>query len=432
MSPTRAPTRAPTAPSADEIITGEAPTGGGTIGAAVGGAFAAVCVFAAALLGVGVCVFVVCKRRRRRDDGDDVLLEKADGASGPTEEEKAADDVAAAVDDVPPTRCFAGVPLVSFDEAMHLLLTLDADVPKRPDVRRPTADEIELVPKYVRSKYAKVAKKPDVQALVEKHGLTTDDVMVIVAYTAEVPFPTYRWFNAWLNCSRRDEQVVKHVGPFFVLLFGALRKLPEQVVTASRGVNVRDIPKLVDEFTNYETRFADGAFVGHWGLSSYTTDPDVEMKFAGKHRAIVYICKHMRCVSIEPFSLVPAEAEVLPLPPATFKVKTAIRQGRMVRVVLVQEELADHAYVPLAANEIAGAATATTTTTTTTTVATGGTSPRSRRGAQQGPASPRQHANKAAADEAQRRAVEVARDDGDEVDAAVQRRDDGEVVDEPV
>eukprot|EP00179_Madagascaria_erythrocladioides_P006663 CAMPEP_0198317378 /NCGR_PEP_ID=MMETSP1450-20131203/6867_1 /TAXON_ID=753684 ORGANISM="Madagascaria erythrocladiodes, Strain CCMP3234" /NCGR_SAMPLE_ID=MMETSP1450 /ASSEMBLY_ACC=CAM_ASM_001115 /LENGTH=155 /DNA_ID=CAMNT_0044020573 /DNA_START=1 /DNA_END=464 /DNA_ORIENTATION=- len=155
---------------------------------------------------------------------------------------------------------------------MHLLLTLDGAPPNRPDVTPPSADVVTLVPLYVRRQYTHVvSKRADAQALITRYSLTEDDVLAIIAFTAEQPYPTYRWFNAWLNTNRRDAEVKKHVGPYFVLLFRALQKLPVQVVSASRGVCVDNIPKLVEEFDNHHVHFAADAFVGHWGLSSYST-----------------------------------------------------------------------------------------------------------------------------------------------------------------
>ena len=157
----------------------------------------------------------------------------------------------------------------------------------------------------------------EVKQMVEL--LERDEALAILAYTCEDPYPVYRWLNAWLVQDRRDPDVKSKVGPFFRLLYQGLEKLPLKVVKAGRGVLVRNIPVLRNCFNSPPLV---GSEISFWGVSSFSVEDSVASKFGGgaEEDAIFYTCGKLHCVSLGGFSLNPREAEVLPLPPAVFKV----------------------------------------------------------------------------------------------------------------
>ena len=149
--------------------------------------------------------------------------------------------------------------------------------------------------------------------------LERDEALAILAYTCESPYPVYRWLNAWLVQNRRDPLVQSKVGPFFRLLYQGLEKLPQKVVKAGRGVLVYDIPVLRNCFNSPPLV---GSEISFWGVSSFSVEDSVASGFGGAagEDAIFYTCGRLHCVLLGEFSLNPREAEVLPLPPAVFKV----------------------------------------------------------------------------------------------------------------
>ena len=149
--------------------------------------------------------------------------------------------------------------------------------------------------------------------------LTHDEALVILAYTCEDPYPVYRWLNAWLVQDRRDPVVKSCVGPFFRLLYQGLEKLPKKTVEAGRGVLVHDIEVLQNCFNSPPSV---GATISFWGVSSFSLEDNVASGFGGGagEKAIFYVCGRLQCVLLGKFSMTPTEAEVLPLPPAVFKV----------------------------------------------------------------------------------------------------------------
>ena len=149
--------------------------------------------------------------------------------------------------------------------------------------------------------------------------LKRDEALAILAYTCESPYPVYRWLNAWLVQDRRDPLVQSKVGPFFRLLYQGLEKLPQKVVQAGRGVLVYDIPVLRKCFNSPPLV---GSEISFWGVSSFSAEDSVASGFGGAagEDAIFYTCGRLHCVSLGGFSLNPREVEVLPLPPAVFKV----------------------------------------------------------------------------------------------------------------
>ena len=147
--------------------------------------------------------------------------------------------------------------------------------------------------------------------------LTQDEALALLCYTSEYPYPVYRWLNAWLVQNRRDA-MRDSIGPFFRLLYRALEKLPKKTIEAGRGVLVRDIAKLRSCF---DCPPSCGTTLSFWGVSSFTVEDSVANDFApGEEDGILYKCGSLECVSLGGFTFHPKEAEVIPLPPAVFKV----------------------------------------------------------------------------------------------------------------
>jgi hypothetical protein len=71
-----------------------------------------------------------------------------------------------------------------------------------------------------------------------RNGLSKHEAAIIFSYTLEQPYPLYKWVNAWLMDRRRDSVVKQHIGPYFVMLYRALEKLPRVTTRATRGVRV--------------------------------------------------------------------------------------------------------------------------------------------------------------------------------------------------
>ena len=141
--------------------------------------------------------------------------------------------------------------------------------------------------------------------------------MALLCYTCEHPYPVYQWLNAWLAQNRDDMR--DSIGPFFRLLYRALEKLPKKTIEAGRGNLVMDIAKLRSCFDDPPSC---GTTLSFWGVSSFSVDDSVVNAFCTREGedGILYSCESLECVSLGGFSLFPEESEVIPLPPAVFKV----------------------------------------------------------------------------------------------------------------
>ena len=220
----------------------------------------------------------------------------------------------------PPSRCFKRSPQLSFREAIRaLLLGLPEVPPGRVDLFIADEDDFGALISRCERALSQMEQfgSAEVKQMVEL--LERDEALAILAYTCESPYPVYRWLNAWLVQDRRDPLVQSKVGPFFRLLYQGLEKLPQKVVKAGRGVLVYDIPVLRNCFNSPPLV---GSEISFWGVSSFSVEDSVASGFGGAagEDAIFYTCGRLHCVSLGGFSLNPREAEVLPLPPAVFKV----------------------------------------------------------------------------------------------------------------
>ena len=145
--------------------------------------------------------------------------------------------------------------------------------------------------------------------------LTKDEALALLCYTCEYPYPVYRWLNAWLVENLRQEDYDDCIGPFFRLLYRALEKLPKKTIEA---VLVKDIAKLRSCFDDPPSC---GTTLSLWGVSSFFVGDSVVNDFIkGEKDGILYSCGSLECASLGGFSFHPKEVEVIPLPPAVFKV----------------------------------------------------------------------------------------------------------------
>ena len=152
--------------------------------------------------------------------------------------------------------------------------------------------------------------------------LTRDEALAILAFTCVQPYPLYDWVNGWLAQDREDPLVKSSVGPYFRLLYQGLEKLPQKTFKAMKEVLVRD-SILQDRFNSPPD---PGAVISFSGISSFFLDGVPEMVCqlpkTGKEDVILYSCGSLRGVLLGDFSFYPEDEkfEVIPLPPAVFKV----------------------------------------------------------------------------------------------------------------
>jgi hypothetical protein len=144
--------------------------------------------------------------------------------------------------------------------------------------------------------------------------------------------------------------VIDHVGPYFVLLYRAMEKLDLITVRGTRGIQVNNISALINTFNNYEDVCKVGSELNFWGFSSFSTKDTVatDTAFLGLHTsdAIAYACGALTCVSITPLSVMQRdEGEILPLPPAMFKVQSAVKIGKKLVISVEQISNEDQCYV---------------------------------------------------------------------------------------
>ena len=200
------------------------------------------------------------------------------------------------------------------------MLNLSEAPPGRPDLRVADEDDVDTLIYCCEHALSQMEAtgSADVRQVIGL--LARDEALAILAYTCEDPYPVYRWVNAWLVQDRRDPLVKSSVGPYFRLLYQGLEKLPQKSLKAGRGVLVRNIPVLQNCFNSPPPT---GATISFWGISSFSLEDGVASQFGGgaEDKAIYYSCGMLRCVLLGGFSMCPNEAEVLPLPPAVFKVK---------------------------------------------------------------------------------------------------------------
>jgi hypothetical protein len=140
-----------------------------------------------------------------------------------------------------PSRCFKNVPgggsvgdPVTFEEAVRKLFALREYPPN--DLSIPDDDDVTAFTHFINTEYAEPAfrtKHPETSSVLSR--LTADEAKAIMGFTAENPYPLYKWLNAWLM-TERQQKVIDHCGPYFVLLYRALEKLDKKTLKASQGI----------------------------------------------------------------------------------------------------------------------------------------------------------------------------------------------------
>jgi hypothetical protein len=114
-----------------------------------------------------------------------------------------------------------GVPACDWKEAVERAMSL-RELPRdddgnilRPDLKDYIPDDhyLEAVLRFAENELAALKDRDEVKALIAKCGLTDDDIRALWIYKAQHPYPLYKWINAWLMSSRRDDKVKQSIGP---------------------------------------------------------------------------------------------------------------------------------------------------------------------------------------------------------------------------
>ena len=94
---------------------------------------------------------------------------------------------------VPASRCFKRSPNLAFDQAVTALLSFREVPPGRPDMAAfvPDDDDIRQFLSDVRRKLPIVKARPDAAKIIAERGLTDDDVLFLIAFSMEAPYPLY-------------------------------------------------------------------------------------------------------------------------------------------------------------------------------------------------------------------------------------------------
>ena len=264
----------------------------------------------------------------------------------------------------------------TFATAVEALLMWDALPPKRPDVRRATPECLTAFYVTVNDLYEEYYHhRPGFREMLRDH-LETMPVeaaassspllppsaeqyaKALIAYTLERPFPLYKWLNAWLCESRRDDDVVRHVGPFFVLLYRAMERLPRVRSSGHRAVIVpesHDSSSLFRRMTSDpDVELRAGRRLNFWSFASFSERSDTIKTFlkgaSPVSPGVHFVCPDLEGASLALFSRHASEAEIQPLPPSSFEVQAFTRytredDGATVLVVTLRHEVRRFFYV---------------------------------------------------------------------------------------
>jgi hypothetical protein len=256
--------------------------------------------------------------------------------------------------------CFKGVRAPrTFHEAIALALSLRELPVSRGDITAPTPQDLGDFLIRVMSSYRTITGRRAVADLMQNNGLSKHEVAIIFSYTLEQPYPLYKWVNAWLMDRRRDTTIKQHIGPYFVMLYRALEKLPRVTTRATRGVRVHPSDAhLIAKHRQYLGEYQKGRLLHFWAFASFTTEDSVATKpaFFGPAgaKSILFTCNDLHGVSLAPFSDTTAECEVMPLAPSSFVVQaTAMVDQRL--VVFVEQLPQRISYVDTASPAIRAA-----------------------------------------------------------------------------
>jgi len=148
-----------------------------------------------------------------------------------------------------------------------------------------------------------------------------DEIAALHLYTQESPL--YHSLNAMLRDGDRDK--IKIYFPFLRLMLSAMDKLPKVDKPVWRGVN-----------SDISADYPNNAKIYWWGFSSTTLELSVlqNPSFLGNKIGTVFNIKANHGVSIQRYSAVKSEAEVLLPPGVRFVVRGVVKSG----VTIIQLE----------------------------------------------------------------------------------------------
>ena len=232
-------------------------------------------------------------------------------------------------------------PPLGFNAAVTALFSLRTPPPNRSDLFPPDDDDVTSMIREVRGFHQSEAFLANPKTAAALARLTESEALAVTAYTCNTPYPLYKWLNAWLMADRRDADVTRALGPFFVLLYRALEKLEPVTIKATRGVRVEGVPALAETFRDSDTRCAPGKELNFWGFASFSTKDNIagSPTFFGASGAagIVYTCGNLTAVDVAPLSHEPVEAEVVPLPPLRLKVQSTFKTADSKLIIAVEQ-----------------------------------------------------------------------------------------------
>ena len=154
-------------------------------------------------------------------------------------------------------------------------------------------------------------------ALPNPHGLSADEVLAVVAYTADAGSGKENSFYYHINnvLRQRKNESLRLLKPYLAYFMGAMGKLPAVKATVYRGVPIYS--DASDELQKYE----EGTKV-HWSaFTSTSTDVESALEFRERGRPFIMFKIRVRNGRIlSDYSLFPKENEVLLSPNSRFVV----------------------------------------------------------------------------------------------------------------
>lgn len=280
---------------------------------------------------------------------------------------------------IPAPRLFKrGVPKdYDFEQSVTAAATFREIPTGREDIAHllPTDEDGHRLLALVEKNFSEVRSRPEVQELVEKCGLTDDDVRALMLYNVEDrertadSWPVMRWIAGCLMSQRRDDKIKRSAGPLFVRIYRAQEKLPRSRVYAYRGAAVEDHKAPRNSFDFHLEIYSKTRTVSFWGPTFFRKVPTAAAGaqkkaqwFPDEVEEVIYFCHELEVVDMRPFKLPRAaddpegkrqreEEEALgeavyPLCPVMFELpEDSIKVGNKVHVTLSQVNHSDFAYL---------------------------------------------------------------------------------------
>ena len=191
-------------------------------------------------------------------------------------------------------------------------------------------------------------------------GFTDEDYKCAIRiFTAEEPYPFFRWINApffskvnpilfvSIACvlvlmrlgQRRSKFSLRLHAPYVKLLMRAIQALMSLPQFAYEGVGYRGLKldgneELKKKYLSHKTAFVVGELMTFAAFMSVSTDDSVADDF-GDYVFFVFV--KVRGARIAVLSQLPKEAEILVPPPSVFRIKAVAKFGGKLTITLEQE-----------------------------------------------------------------------------------------------